>query len=97
MNMFKSFLSVAKDGSSDREYKEKLFDGLEVSKDKEFTDKYMGQFPVINISLKTLCESTFFESYKKLAKVICDVANEYDFIKDSPKLTDSEKSHLKNC
>ena len=95
MNMFKSFLSVAKDGSSDREYKEKLFDGLEILKDKEFIDKYMGQFPVINISLKTLCESTFFESYKKLARVISDVANEYDFIKDSPKLTDSEKKSFK--
>ena len=95
MNMFKSFLSVAKDGSSDREYKEKLFDGLEISKDKEFTDKYMGQFPVINISLKTLCESTFFESYKKLARVISDVANEYDFIKDSPNLINSDKESFK--
>ncbi|WP_406031314.1 AAA family ATPase, partial [Succinivibrio sp.] len=95
MNMFKSFLSVAKDGSSDREYKEKLFDGLEFSKDKEFIDKYMGQFPVINISLKTLCESTFFESYKKLAKVICDVANEYDFIQDSPNLNNSDKESFK--
>ena len=95
MDMFKSFLSVAKDGSSDREYKEKLFDGLEILKDKEFIDKYMGQFPVINISLKTLCESTFFESYKKLAKVICDVANEYDFIKDSPNLINSDKESLK--
>ena len=95
MNMFKSFLSVAKDGSSDREYKEKLFDGLEILKDKEFIDKYMGQFPVINISLKTLCESTFFESYKKLAKVICDVANEYDFIQDSPNLNNSDKESFK--
>ena len=95
MDMFKSFLRVAPDGSANREYKEKLFAGLEILKDKEFTDKYLGQFPVIAFSLKALCEGTFFESYKKLAEVICDVANEYDFIKDSPKLTDSEKTSFK--
>ena len=95
MDMFKSFLRVAPDGSANREYKEKLFAGLEILKDKEFTDKYLGQFPVIAFSLKALCEGTFFESYKKLARVISDVANEYDFIKDSPKLTDSEKKSFK--
>ena len=46
MDMFKSFFRVAPDGSANREYKEKLFDGLEILKDKEFTDKYLGQFPV---------------------------------------------------
>ena len=30
MDMFKSFLRVAPDGSANREYKEKLFDGLEI-------------------------------------------------------------------
>ena len=30
MNMFKSFLRVAPDGSTNREYKEKLFAGLEI-------------------------------------------------------------------
>ena len=95
MDMFKTFLRVAPDGSANREYKEKLFAGLEILKDKEFTDKYLGQFPVIAFSLKALCEGTFYESYKKLARVISDVANEYDFIKDSPKLTDSEKESFK--
>ena len=51
MDMFKSFLRVAPDGSANREYKEKLFAGLEILKDKEFTDKYLGQFPVISFSL----------------------------------------------
>ena len=68
MNMFKSFLSVAKDGSSDREYKETLFDGLEILKDKEFTDKYLGQFPVIFISLKSAYGDTFEQAYDALAR-----------------------------
>lgn len=36
LDMFSSFFSVARDGSSHREYKERLFDGLEISKDKEW-------------------------------------------------------------
>ena len=47
MDMFSSFLRLAPDGSDNRAYKEKLFEGLEILKDKEFTDKYMGKFPVI--------------------------------------------------
>ena len=54
MDMFASFLAIAEDGSDNREFKEKLFAGLEILKDKEFTDKYLGQFPIINISLKSV-------------------------------------------
>lgn len=32
----------------------KLFDGLKVSKEKELCEKYMGQYPVISITLKSI-------------------------------------------
>ena len=51
MDMFASFLAIAEDGSDNREFKEKIFEGLEILKDKEFTDKYLGQFSVISFSL----------------------------------------------
>ena len=59
MDMFATYLTIGKDGSDNREYKEKLFEGLEILKDKEFTDKYLGQFPVISISLKSAYGETF--------------------------------------
>ena len=34
MDMFASFLRLAPDGSDNREFKEKIFDGLEILKDK---------------------------------------------------------------
>ena len=87
MNMFKSFLSVAKDGSSDREYKEKLFDGLEILKDKEFTDKYLGQFPVIFISLKSAYGDTFEQAYDALARIVVRLFSDYDFLLSSKNLS----------
>ncbi|MCI6938470.1 MAG: ATP-binding protein [Succinatimonas hippei] len=87
MNMFKSFLSVAKDGSSDREYKEKLFDGLEILKDKEFTDKYLGQFPVISISLKSAYGDTFEQAYDALARIVVRLFSDYDFLLSSKNLS----------
>ena len=95
MDMFKTFLRVAPDGSANREYKEKLFDGLEILKDKEFTDKYLGQFPVISITLKNVYGDTFIEAYEAFANVISNLSKEFDFLNDSNKLLDSEKESLR--
>ena len=95
MDMFKSFLRVAPDGSSNREYKEKLFAGLEILKDKEFTDKYLGQFPVISITLKNVYGDTFTEAYEAFAYVISNLSREFDFLHESNKLLDSEKESLR--
>ncbi|MBW7569668.1 AAA family ATPase [Succinivibrio faecicola] len=95
MDMFKSFLRVAPDGSSNREYKEKLFDGLEILNDKEFTDKYLGQFPVISITLKNVYGDTFTEAYEAFAYVISNLSSEFDFLHESNKLLDSEKESLR--
>ncbi|MCI6938608.1 MAG: AAA family ATPase, partial [Succinatimonas hippei] len=95
MDMFKSFLRVAPDGSANREYKEKLFDGLEILNDKEFTDKYLGQFPVISITLKNVYGDTFSEAYEAFAYVISNLSREFDFLHESNKLLDSEKESLR--
>ena len=94
LDMFSSFFSVARDGSSHREYKERLFDGLEISKDKEFIDKYMGQFCIICISPHIYSDS-FSSAYSQLAYIIRNVAIDYEFVKDSPKLSNSEKESFK--
>lgn len=44
MSMLNHFLEAGCDST--------LFDGLEISGEKELCDKYMGRFPVISISLK---------------------------------------------
>lgn len=44
MDMLKSFFEIGMDPA--------LFDGLEISKETEICERYMGQYPVISISLK---------------------------------------------
>ena len=95
MDMFKSFLRVAPDGSSNREYKEKLFAGLEILKDKEFTDKYLGQFPVISFSLKGVFGKNYNAAYEALAFTLSNLFKDFLFLNDSEKLLDSEKESLK--
>ena len=87
MDMFATYLTIGKDGSDNREYKEKLFEGLEILKDKEFTDEYMGQFPVIFISLKSAYGETFEQAYDALARVVVSLFSDYDFLLNSKNLS----------
>ena len=94
MDMFASFLSIAPDGSRDIEFKDKLFEGLRILKDKDFTDKYLGQFPVIFISLKGVFGETFKDAYGKLVEVIADLGEQFSFLGDSEKISKEQKEEL---
>ena len=94
MDMFKSFLRVAPDGSANREYKEKLFAGLEILKDKEFTDKYMGQFPVISISLKEVYGETYQQAYDKLVEIVSELGDKFCFLLESKVISPEQKQVL---
>ncbi|MBW7570466.1 AAA family ATPase [Succinivibrio faecicola] len=95
MDMFATYLTIGKDGSDNREYKEKLFEGLEILKDKEFTDKYLGQFPVISFSLKGVFGKDYNAAYEALAFTLSNLFKDFLFLNDSEKLLDSEKESLK--
>ena len=90
MDMFATYLTIGKDGSDNREFKEKIFEGLEILKDKEFTDEYMGQFPVIFISLKSAYGETFEQAYDALARIVVRLFSSYDFLLNSQNLSKDE-------
>ncbi|MBW7570349.1 AAA family ATPase [Succinivibrio faecicola] len=94
MDMFASYLRLAPDGSDNREFKEKIFDGLEILKDKEFTDKYLGQFPVIFISLKSVDGQDFKDAYGKLAELVAGLGEQFSFLKESEKISKEQKEVL---
>ena len=94
MDMFATYLTIGEDGSDNREYKEKLFEGLEILKDQEFTNKYMGQFPVIFISLKDVFGDNYSGACERLASVISKLFSQYKCLNDSSKLTEIEKRRL---
>ena len=82
MSMLKAFFEIGGDPG--------LFKGLKISTNKELCEKYMGQFPVISISLKSV-EGLDFEAAKKALKdILGEEAGRFYFLTQSSKLTNEE-------
>ena len=69
MNMLTSFLEINYQRPEDRSRPERLFKDLAVFKNQAFCDKYMGRFPVIMISLKSVQGKDFQEAMKAMMRV----------------------------
>ena len=84
MSMLKNFFEIGNDPS--------LFDELAISREKEICEQYMGEYPVISISLKTVEGLTYEEALGSMKTVIGDEAGRFDFLETSEKLSDVEKN-----
>lgn len=71
------------------------FDGLYVSKNKSLCDNYLGQYPVIAISLKGVDENNFENAYALLENIIREEVNRFQFLMNSPKLSSIDKTSYK--
>ena len=87
MNMLKYFFGYGCDG--------RLFEGLKIAKEKELLEKYMGQFPVIALTLKDIEGSDYASAKKALCSVIGNEALRFRFLLDSERLPDSEKEQYR--
>ena len=83
MSMLKSFFEAGGDPT--------LFDGLKIAQEKELCEKYMGKFPVISISLKSVDGRNFDSALAALKTVIGDEARRFDFLRTSSRLSENEK------
>ena len=83
MSMLQAFFETGCD--------EELFRGLKISQDRELCQKYMGQFPVISVSLKNIEGARYQDAVEALRNVIGLEAMRFSFLADSDRLTDSEK------
>ena len=84
MSMLKCFFEVGCDKT--------LFDGLNISREKELCEQYMGQFPVISISLKSIDGLNYEQAYGALCSVIGMEAMRFYFLTESEKLSVEEKA-----
>ena len=84
MSMLKCFFEIGTDKS--------LFDGLKIAENKELCAEYQGQFPVIFISLKSVDGLTFESATAALRTLIGNEASRFQFLRDSDKLSDEEKT-----
>ena len=83
MSMLKCFFEIGRDPA--------LFDGLKIAQEKSLCEKYMGKFPVISISLKSVDGLNFESASVALRTVIGNEAGRFRFLRDSEKLTNDEK------
>ena len=94
MTMFESFLKINSEKPFDTSLQQKYFQGTRILEDKEFCSKFMGQYPVIDISLKDVTGKTFEIAYKNFAKEISKLAEKYRYLLNSPKLDEEDKDKL---
>ncbi len=78
MSMLKSFFSIGSDPG--------LFDGLKIAQDTKLCEEYMGQFPVISISLKGVNAANFQDAFRFLIRIINAEARRLWVLLDGEKL-----------
>ena len=83
MSMLKSFFEIGA--------KKELFDGLEIAGETDLCGTYMGQFPVISVSLKGVAGADFGTARALLCSVIGSEAMRFQFLAKSEALTEKEK------
>ncbi|MCD7867570.1 MAG: ATP-binding protein [Clostridiales bacterium] len=83
MSMLKYFLEIGAD--------RKMFEGLAVSRETKLCETYMGQFPVISISLKTAHGNSYPSAKNELCTIIANEALRFPFLATSERLTETDK------
>ncbi len=84
MSMLRHFFEIGTDKS--------IFEGLAISDEKELCEEYMGQYPVISISLKGVEGEDYESARESMWSVISDEANRLFFLSQSSALNDIEKT-----
>ena len=83
MSMLKCFFETGRDPA--------LFDGLKIAQEKELCEKYMGKFPVISISLKSVDGLKYDSAVAALKTVIGNEACRFGFLIESERLGQNDK------
>ena len=84
MNMLHSFFDYHCDS--------RLFEGLEIDKERDYCEKYQGKFPVVFITLKDVCGRSYQEALEMLRTVIGREAMRFQFLLESVRLSGADKA-----
>ena len=87
MSMLKSFFEIGRDKS--------LFDGLYISGNKELCDEYMGKYPVIFLSLKSVEGRSFDDAIYMITELIGKEAERFKFLEYSEALSENDKNRYR--
>ena len=87
MSMLRSFFEMGSDAS--------LFDGLYIAENKALCEEYMGKYPVIFLSLKSVEGLNFEDARYRMIALISIEAERFGFLADSEHLSENERERYK--
>ena len=87
MSMLQSFFSIDSDPS--------VFKGLKIMNEEALCEKYMGQYPVISISLKGINGQTYETAFKMAIRVINEAASGMEYLLESTRLSENDKNSFR--
>ncbi|MBQ1311353.1 MAG: AAA family ATPase [Blautia sp.] len=90
LSMMESFFSIQKKDSHE------VFDGLDIMKHEEFCDKWMNQYPVLNVTLKGIEALSFEEAYKLLQVKLSDLCKKHTSLLESDAIDADDKEIFRN-
>ncbi len=87
MSMIQSFLEIGTDRT--------LFDGLAISEESDLCEKYMGKFPVISVSLKSVSGIDYASARSLMGSLIGTEAMRFEsLLLGSSRLTETDKEQF---
>ena len=87
MSMLKSFLEIGCDAA--------LFEGLKISEEEELCREYMGKFPVISVSLKSVSGVDYESARQMMCTIIRKEALRFSFLLESDRIEETEKKEYR--
>ncbi len=87
MSMLKHFFEIGTDPA--------LFEGLYIAQNRELCDAYLGQYPVIFLSLKAVEGLTFEAARYRFTELVGTEAARFEFLNQSNRLSDNEKERYR--
>lgn len=84
ISMLENFFSIKGDKS--------IFDGLEISKESELCQEYMGKYPVISISLKGIDALSYEKAFQMAVQILIGVVSKVQYLLESDALSENDKA-----
>lgn len=88
MSMLESFFSIGGDKS--------IFEGLAISKERELCEEYMGKYPVVSVSLKSINAASYETAFALAVQIINEAAAKVQYLLDSDRLTEYDKAEYRS-
>jgi hypothetical protein len=97
LTMLESFFAPNPKDPTDLTLHKKIFSQLEIFKNKEFCQKFMGKLPSIYISFATAgADISLHESLSGIARIVRECAKRYEFLQSSENLSEDDKNLIRN-